>query len=55
METIEQFEERIYVNFIDGWVFVYPTTVGKGIAERWDFETTHRYLEILKNERLSEI
>jgi hypothetical protein len=48
VETINHFLERCYVNFIDGYVFVFRETLGKGDPERWDMQTSKNYIKYLE-------
>lgn len=54
-ETVEEFMERIHVNFRLDKVFIYPTPRMKksflnGPSEVWDVQTARNYIRILEQE-----
>lgn len=48
MEGIEQFYDRIYVNWVSEKVLVYPKTRGKGNPEIWTLGQKEQYVNYLK-------
>ena len=51
-ETIDEFFDRIYVNGVNGRVFVYPKKRGEGTkVEIWSIETMQNYLKWLSEHK----
>lgn len=52
METINNFLNRIYANFTDDIVLVYPRIIGKLIPDKWSIKQAKEYVEYLKKEEV---
>lgn len=50
VETIENFEKRSYINFVDKIAFVWPSSDKKGKCEKWDLQTARNYVSCKVNE-----
>ena len=47
-EAIENFYNRIYVDFTRDKVWVYPSVIGKGKPEIWTLQQKEQYVNYLK-------
>ena len=52
LETTEQFYSRVFVNFCNNKVFIFPTKKREGKCEVWSIEQAKQYLNYLSQEEV---
>lgn len=47
-ETVDEFYDRIYVNFLHCIVFVYPIKLNEGTPQKWTLSQAREYVKYLE-------
>jgi hypothetical protein len=48
-EQIEHFYDRLWVNFVDDYCYVYPVVRGTGVPEKWTLGKMRNYIKYLED------